>query len=334
MGKEVSLFSGYGQKENRTTNYCLLMLKLIYEENPKYLSEVVSGIVGEEIGSKVGVDFLQQTRKGKSVPDGIIMQRSFMVYIETKLGSGFSKKQLMNHLEALHEENMEQKVLLALGNFESDQEREFESIQQDIKSIYQDRLIFRAISFQEFIEALNIEGLIKNTKDAISDFQLYLDEQNLLPKWQTRLDVINCVGIPEDVLEGNVYMCPAESGAYSHKRSKYFGMYRNKKVEKIALIEAVVDVVDQGSAELKWKNTQGSNKEFLDKAIEKVSTLRKEYPIRVFLLGELFHTSFIKDTSGGLQGSKVYFDIADLKASDEEELAELLNGMVWSQLKK
>jgi hypothetical protein len=41
MGKQVSLFSGYGQKENRTTNYCLLMLKLIYEENPKYLSEVI-----------------------------------------------------------------------------------------------------------------------------------------------------------------------------------------------------------------------------------------------------------------------------------------------------
>ena len=39
MGKTISLFSGYSQKENRTTNYCLLALRMIYEENPKFLSE-------------------------------------------------------------------------------------------------------------------------------------------------------------------------------------------------------------------------------------------------------------------------------------------------------
>ena len=38
----ISLFSGYNQKENRHTNYCLLMLKLLYEENPKNLSEALS----------------------------------------------------------------------------------------------------------------------------------------------------------------------------------------------------------------------------------------------------------------------------------------------------
>ena len=27
MGKEISLFSGYSQGENRTTNYCLLVLR-------------------------------------------------------------------------------------------------------------------------------------------------------------------------------------------------------------------------------------------------------------------------------------------------------------------
>lgn len=36
MSEGISLFSGYNQKENRHTNYCLLMLKLLYEEIPKY----------------------------------------------------------------------------------------------------------------------------------------------------------------------------------------------------------------------------------------------------------------------------------------------------------
>jgi hypothetical protein len=35
MARAVSLFSGYSQKENRVTNYTLLVLKMLYEENPK-----------------------------------------------------------------------------------------------------------------------------------------------------------------------------------------------------------------------------------------------------------------------------------------------------------
>lgn len=50
MSREVSLFSGYSQRENRTTNYCLLILKMLYEENPKFLAEVLSALVGEELG--------------------------------------------------------------------------------------------------------------------------------------------------------------------------------------------------------------------------------------------------------------------------------------------
>ncbi len=46
MSKNIRLFSNYVQRENQTTNYCLLILKLLYEENPKFLSEVLSDIIG------------------------------------------------------------------------------------------------------------------------------------------------------------------------------------------------------------------------------------------------------------------------------------------------
>lgn len=333
MGKAITLFSGYGQKENRTTNYCLLILKLIYEENPKYFSEVVSQLVGENIGARVGVNFLQQTRKGKSVPDGIFSQKSFMVYIETKLHNGFGEQQLLNHIDALHHENSEQKVLLALGNFESEEQKKFKSIHEEIKLKYGDKLFFVAKSFEEFVDALEIKGLSKNTIDAILDFSAYLDEQDLLPTWKTRLDVINCVGLPDDVLIGNVYMCPAEGGAYSHKRSKFFGMYRNRCVEKVSLIEAVVDVIDLTTAELKWSNLDGDAQDFKQKAIDKVMKYRNEYPTRVFLLGDLYDTDFKKDTPGGLQGSKLYFDLSKLLISEAKELSVVLSGKYWSELR-
>jgi len=37
MTRAISLFSGYSQGENRTTNYCLLLLKMLYEENRRWI---------------------------------------------------------------------------------------------------------------------------------------------------------------------------------------------------------------------------------------------------------------------------------------------------------
>ena len=156
---------------------------------------------------------------------------------------------------------------------------------------------------------------------------------SLLPSWRNWLDAVNCTGIPEDVLVHNVYMCPATGGAYSHDRCRYFGMYRNKCVEQVAEIEAVVDVELRGEAKLKWKNAEIPEGELCASARAKAAQLRPEMEsVRVFLLGTLFPTEFRKDSRGGMQGSKIYFDIAALGAKDAGELAEMLKGKNWSEM--
>ena len=80
MGRQVTLFSGYSQGENGTTNYCLLMLRMLYEENPKFLGQVLATLAGEDAGDQVGVQFRQQERKGTSVPDGLIFQPAFTLF--------------------------------------------------------------------------------------------------------------------------------------------------------------------------------------------------------------------------------------------------------------
>jgi hypothetical protein len=98
MSRQITLFSGYSQRENRTTNYCLLILKMLYEENPKFLAEVLATMIGEELGERIGVKFRQQEKKTASVPDGLIVQPAFTVYIETKNFDWFHRPQLENHL--------------------------------------------------------------------------------------------------------------------------------------------------------------------------------------------------------------------------------------------
>ncbi len=336
MSRQITLFSGYSQRENRTTNYCLLVLKMIYEENPKFLAEVLTTLVGEELGERIGVKFRQQEKKASSIPDGLILQPAFTIYIETKNVDWFYDAQLENHVAALDAETPGFKVLIALSAFEGEEGDRFQKIRALCEYKYKNSIAFERVSFDDFVQALNLRHLPKNLADAVADFRDYLDEQNLLPSWETRLDVVNCAGLPNDILTENAYMCPATGGAYNHAKCKYFGMYRGKHVEKVALIEAVVDLEDDDKAKVKWHTAPGPDIDFIRQARSKLQRIRqtrpRQYPLRVFLLGPLHDTDFRKDTPGGMFGSKRYFNVAALEAADEQELASRLRGKTWSQL--
>lgn len=332
MSRPITWFSGYSQKENRTTNYCLLILKLLYDENPRFLSEVLTTLVGEELGDYIGVKFRQQEKKQSSVPDGLIAQLGFTVYIEAKNFDWFYKDQLDKHLAALDKESGGLKILIALSAFETKETALFEQVRSKCKSLYDGRIVFAQVSFEDFLDAIKQPHLPSGLSSTVSEFRAYLDEENLLPLWRMRLDVVNCAGAPEEIIHSNTYICPAAGGAYNHARCQYFGMYRLKRVEKIAAIEAVVDVEDGNNAILKWSNVAKPDGKLIEQARNKASILRPgRFPFRVFLLGDLYDTNFEKDSPGGMFNSKRYFDVSSINPKNAAELALALNGMKWSR---
>ena len=331
MGSDITLFSGYSQKENRTTNYCLLVLKMLYEENPKFLGEVLSNVIDKELADVVGVHFRQQVRKKGSVPDGLILQRPFTVYIETKNFDWFHDGQLEQHLEALHAEGVGAKALVALGNFEALSVDRFSRVESICADKYQGSIYFGAVSFEDFLASLPKEKVSKNLSDMLDDFEGYLDEAGLLPRWRNRLDVVNCSGRPSEITAENVYICPATGGAYNHSRARFFGMYRKLTVRHVALIEAVIDLAGDGTANIRWKNVDMPDSELIPRAIEKRHRLRPGAdPLRVFLLGQLYETDFKKPTKGGMQTSKRYFDMEKVAPIDAADLAEKIRGKSWA----
>lgn len=330
MSQKIRLFPSYSQKENQTTNHCLLILKMLYEENPKFLSETLSILLGESFSGNVGVQFAQQKkhREEKGIPDGEISQEPFSVLIETKLRNDFDEDQLVRHLNNL-KNRQGAKVLIALGNFEQDIPTHpiFPIIEEQAKPL---KVSFIGISFEQFLQAIQLPYLPKNLIDAVSDLGEYFDENNLLPSWKYRLDVVNCARYFDSVLLHKIYTCPTKGTARQHQRSLYFGTYRIKRVEQIARIEAVVDLESKVASTLVWKNNDQLN---LD--LQKIASDRYEqtgedwYPIRVFVLGDFFSTDFRKATSGGMQGAKKYFDIKNLKVNDAQDLAAKLNNRTW-----
>jgi hypothetical protein len=338
MSENITLFSGYNFLENRNTNYCLLVLKSLYEENPKYLGEVLQYLLGDDlgevVGEVVGVKFRQQEKKKSAVPDGLIAQSAFTIYIETKNSDRFDDRQLAAHLEELDAEPSGLKILIALGNFDTSDEDRFESIKKLCAEKYHKTLRFALLSFKELLEACEqLKDLPKNLADMLADFRQYLTEMNLLSTWERLLDVVNCAHWADEVIANNAYKCPASGGAYRHARSRFFGLYRNKAVARVALIEAVVDLESAEKAKLLWKNVRDrEGKEFIEIARTKHDKISKgEYPWRVFVLGPLEETAFHKRTKGGMFGTKKYFDVGALQASDAKDLAAKLRDRDWPE---
>lgn len=336
MSSPISLFSGYSQSENRTTNYCLLLLRLLYEENPKFLEQALNTITGGQMGT-LGVEFSQQERQESGIPDGVIHQAPFTLFIETKNFDWFGDAQLERHLDDLDEEYTGQKILIALSSFEEGYENRFVHVTQLCRDKYDGDVAFSALSFEEFLEAVRVEGIPKNVADYADELEAYLDQNDLLPNWKYMLDVCNCADTLHENKEYGVYICPARGGAYSHKRCRFFGAYKQKAAQLIAEIAGVVDIEpgEDGEAEVLWNNRPDlyANDQLAHEARKRKMEARPgiSWSARVFVLEDITSSSFHKGTSGGMINSKRYFDVQELDVDSTPDLAGALSGRTWGE---
>jgi hypothetical protein len=326
MGLKVSVFSTYKQPENRETNYTLLMLRMLYEESPRAFAGFVADLIGENSAEPLGIKFRQQISKASSVIDGEIRQDGFVLYIETKRKGEFNLPQLKNHLDALNKEHVQTKVLLALSANEDD------PAFAQLSKLCSDQVQFVGLSYYDLLAVFEKQDVSSGIRATLAEFREFLQSQDLLSGWRNWLDVVNCARSCDVVEEGRAYFCPVLGGAYSHDRCRFFRMYRKKKVELIAEIRGVVDLDDETSAIVLWKNMD-SDGVLIQEARDHLNRwLPGKYPRRVFVLGDGYPTEFIKDTKGGMMGSKRYFNVELLAATDAKDLAAKLNGKKWSDL--
>lgn len=111
----LSYFQRYSQRENHATNNTLLLLKYFYQKSPKRFSDLLENL-SEDDAFDVGVQFEQQIKGKHSVPDGLISQEPFHIYIETKVGSDLDAMQLFAHFKTLQDKHPhgEQVYLMSL----------------------------------------------------------------------------------------------------------------------------------------------------------------------------------------------------------------------------
>lgn len=333
MGRRISLFADYHGKENSVTNFCGLMLKLVYQESPLLFSQLLDLCFAGEVSLPVvGPVIEQQSAKTNSIPDLEITQSPFQLFFETKTSDWYHEDQLDRHIGGFSK-GISTKILVLLCNFEDANTNDERNLFKE--KAKQNGVMIVELTFEDFIYGL--EGVCHTTmlQEYLAEFKDFLDRNKLLPTWKCRLDVVNCGSTRHEVINDNVFMCPDTGGTYSHRRAQYFGTYWDKTVSQVYMIDAIVSVgLNESSLEVKWKNDlTRTDSELKSRALTAVRKYRtdeiKRNPIQVFLLSNSRKVNFRKDSPGGLYGSKKYFEIKECKNIDD--LAATINDSIWSK---
>lgn len=355
--QEISLFPTppSKQKENFVTNYCGLMLKLIYENNPVRFEKLISQITSEDNqGVSVLPQFEQQKKADMSIPDMQIIQRGYALYFETKItGDSFKIEQIEKHIEGIrkNEPTDSAKVLFLLANYQNNEE----SLEDIFGNKEAQRLRKLAEAHKISLIMLSFENFLEEVKKAVAgsylekigeEFEYFLSKEDLLPRWKYLLDVVNCGKTIGEFARG-YYVCPAEGSAYHHKKAKYLGGYNSKKVAYVAEVAAMAVVgYENGKYDVEkiWNDKKLSDEEITKRAIEgleldseRIEYVKKGNSLQIFILADVVECNFQKDTSGGMFGSKVYFELDKCLKKDfanTQELAEFLNSKKWSDFNK
>mgnify|MGYP007101834756 CR=1 FL=1 len=336
MGRKITLFNSYHTKENTVTNYCGLMMRLVYESSPKRFEQLLAKLIpSDSLQIGISPSFLQQEKKVSSVPDLVIQQEGYEIFFENKLTDWFNDDQLNRHIKGF-KKNVGCKVLFLLCSEFKDRESNFKTVD--------DVLVVR-LTYENLLKSMDevcqgnelLLSFLDEFKDYLSNVRDGSDKRIILSRdWEQLLDVVNCGTTEDEVSQNLAYMCPEPKGVYKHKRTRYFGSYRNKAVNYVYSIDGVVVVKkDFADAELLWNNSTENDEVLLKRGRALVNKVRsdevKTRDIQVFLLSDKRKVKFEKDSDGGMYCSKIYFNVGKVEMN---QLVDKIDGKKWSDIKE
>ena len=335
---QISHFQRYSQRENHVTNNTLLLLRHLYQADANKLQAVLNALIGDD-KFDLGLSFQQQTREAHSVPDAVISQSDFRLYIETKLTPTFDIQQLQNHargIAPLSPSGHGSTVLLGLATDDMPA-KDVAAVTDHAASL---GVIFRAVTFVELVAAVKEACADHETaiRGIINDYVDFLNAENLLFTGDDWMLVVPCgVSMKENATHGVYY-----DGAHRPRRSKcsYLGLYADKQVSLIGAIESVfVAAYRRGALEV-IEVERGTVKEEAKQRVAAIIEATPYYdlrtePHRFFVVDEFKPTSLIKGSKGSVRGAR-YLQLSNILGAHGRpglgtaELADRLKRVVFS----
>jgi len=322
----IHYFQRYSSPENTVTNNTLQLFARIYDYSPSRLGQLLSGLMDVDVD--IGIEITQQTKERNSIPDGLIIQRSFKILIEAKIDSPTYVDQLLRHAAGFG--NEEKKILLLLVKRKDGQE---ESIANKVKRINA-QVIFKVITYEDICKAVNelFDDYETSMKSLTEDYYDYCAEAGLFDQSRNLMRIVPCGESLGINLKYGIYFQPSDRG---YRKHKYVGVYKNKAVQALWEIDSVFDI-ELTENVLKKTLIQGRNTDEYDEKIRGIiadAKIECGYEIAEksrFFCGEVIETKFRKTSPGGIQGAR-FFNLKNVleRVSEVKDIATELRSITW-----
>ncbi len=314
----ISHFQTYSQRENHVTNNTLLMLRHVYRSSSLRLQEALNALLGADV--EVGPRFEQQRRGAHSIPDAVIEQAPFHLYVEAKLDSDLRPDQLQKHLRSIAETKPGEGAAFLLGLTRN---RADERLVDEVETAAQALGVqFAVTTYAELLATLEeaCAGDIQ-LKEILQDYRSFLAGADLLPDQHRRVVAFLCGTSWRENVATGVYYEPADRnakwlqahiiGVYAKKRVSHVGRIRKVAICKLAEATgrgAGLEVVAEELGELDQED-RTAILTAIERGKDHFPGLADE-PHRFYLVDRFVETELRKASPGGMMNFR-YFDLAD-----------------------
>lgn len=332
---DISQFQQYSQGENTITNNVLLMLKSIYEIDPRFYEQYVNSLAESDLIEVMPVFRQQVGNRGNGCIDGHISTKRSSIIFETKIHSLETIDKLLKYTDSFNEDEIS--ILFHMSSVRYDEKTEKE-INKRLSEKKQSRHVkFYSITYSDLVDQL--EELHKKyiyvgpLEKLFLSFQEYCQNMKLLHSQNNVLRAMAC-GHSIDLNLKHSFYFDLEDRGFSPFR--YFGIYHNKAVRHLALVEneVVADWSEQTGLTIKDGSATQDQVKRLSKAIKEAVDAGWNIATnhRFFMLKNLTETNFQKTSPGGIFRVR-YFNLEDelgKKVPEKiEDVAMLLSEKTW-----
>lgn len=331
----VSYFQRFSQQENHATNNTLLMLRYLYQSSPSKLERLLTALLETDL--TVGVTFDQQVKGRASVPDALIMQEPWRIYVETKRHGALDADQIRRHCESIVQRGRSGRDLLVGLTKEQITDAERQALAAEAEK---DRIKFVNVSFAQVVEALRAQCADHEREllDIVEDYRTLLSDDGLLDERNKFLVVFPCGTSLQENARFSLYYEPPSRPL--KKGYRYIGLYSQKQVAYVGTVAAIAVGTPAPDGTIAFEVEDGKlTQEHRDrvKAVVEATSYYdlRTSPLRYYVADEFVPTSARKISPYGMLGLR-YLPLEVLNASytskreyTSAELAELLMGATW-----
>ena len=207
---DLNFFQTYAQRENHVTNNTLLMLRHVWRAMPARMDEVFAGLLGApDLG--IGLTFEQQKGVHGQIPDGVIGQQPFFLYIEAKRGSALDRAQIDAHRAAIAKQRHPEGSAWLLGLTTEIQGLDVAAPTSSAGDDAGARVHFGQTTYADLVATLReVCGSDPELSEILDDYEAFLDAEELRPDQHRHMVAVLCGQTHKLNVETGVFFDPAD----------------------------------------------------------------------------------------------------------------------------